>query len=304
VQAAREAARRTQCANNLKQIALAAVAYERAHHQYANVSSLQRDQHDVLNVAPWMVALFPYMDEVALYNTASKICNYGGGTAQEPPLQAVISFFAMPVSLLNCPSRRTAQAYPTPPPPPITHSNMSAISVPSYGGIINRAARSDYALNGGADKTPTDSYAANPPDLPGIFDFDPKTGKIKAVRVRDISDGLSKTYFAAEKTIPADSYENGMFWGDRGSIYTCPLGDCVRFAEQPPQPDAAIYNDTQHTQDQHCSGCHNFGSAHSSVWNAAFCDGSVHALSHNMSFATHKAMASRAAADTANPREN
>jgi len=312
VQAAREAARRTQCANNLKQISLASVAYERAHHQYANTAG-DFKQTQVLSTAPWIVAIFPYMDEVALYNTAYNVCNYGGGTSPAPPVKAVISFFATPANLLYCPSRRTAQAYPTPPPPPTTHSTMSAIWVPAYGAIINRAVRSDYALNGGADKAATNAYAKDPVDLPGIWEVwppppkgkppDPKAGTPKTVRVRDITDGLSKTYYAAEKMIPADSYENGMFWGDRGSIYTCPLGDCVRFAEQPPQPDAAIYSNTQNTQNQHCAGCHNFGGAHSSVWNAAFCDGSVHSLSHNMSFVTHKALASRAAGDTGNPRE-
>src|SRR5436190_21191669 len=36
IQAAREASRRVKCANNLKEIALASVAYERANKQYAN----------------------------------------------------------------------------------------------------------------------------------------------------------------------------------------------------------------------------------------------------------------------------
>jgi hypothetical protein len=125
-------------------------------------------------------------------------------------------------------------------------------------------------------------------------------GKSKVVRTRDIKDGLSKTYFSAEKMVPMDSYESGLFWGDESSIYICPLGDCVRFAEKPPEHDPinSFHND------QSCWACHSFGSAHPSTWNAVYCDGSVHSLTFTMSFATHRALASRAAGDSANPKEN
>ena len=139
--------------------------------------------------------------------------------------------------------------------------------------------------------------------LPGIWQAAiPGTakGKSKIIRVRDVKDGLSKTYFAAEKMVPMDSYESGQFWGDISSVFICPLGDCVRFAEQPPAHDPinAFHNDQQ------CWACHSFGSAHSSTWNAVYCDGSVHSLTFTMSFNTHKSLASRAAGDTANPKEN
>jgi prepilin-type N-terminal cleavage/methylation domain-containing protein len=291
VQAAREASRRAKCANNLKQIGLASVAYERANKKFANSAGISIGQNSMLTSPPWVVAVFPFMDEVSLYNTAAKVGGYGGqSTTPAPSLAAVIALFATPVPILYCPTRRAATAYPT----------RNPISVPAYGNAITRASRTDYALNGGGTKVPMDGNAFSNVDWPGIWEStDLKTGKVKPVRVRDITDGLSKTYFTAEKMIPADSYENGNFWGDEGSLYTCPLGDCVRFAQQPPEHDALSFNG----QAQQCSGCHNYGSAHTGCWNAAYCDGSVHSLSYNMSFATHKAMASRAAGDSGNPRE-
>ena len=301
VQAAREAARRVKCINNLKQIALASVAYEKANRKFANVAGPARDapSNTMQSTPPWIVALFPFMDEVPLFNTASNVAGYFG-TQQIPPQSVVTALFKTPVPTVYCPSRRAAIAYTVDP--------KYLIRVPFYGYIIQSASRTDYALNGGADKAPTNSYASDPVDLPGIWEVwptppqnkppDPKAGTPKTVRVRDVTDGLSKTYFAAEKLIPGDTYETGQFWGDKGSLYTCPLGDCVRFAAQPPEFDP--HNNNSST---HCSNCHNFGSAHTTVWNAAYCDGSVHSLSHNMSFATHKALASRAAGDSGNPKE-
>jgi prepilin-type processing-associated H-X9-DG protein len=43
--------------------------------------------------------------------------------------------------------------------------------------------------------------------------------------------------------------------------------------------------------------CLPIGSAHPSSFNTVFCDGSVHSLTYDISFATHAALASRAAAD-------
>jgi prepilin-type N-terminal cleavage/methylation domain-containing protein len=296
IQAAREASRRVKCANNLKQIALASVAYERAKREFASAAGAPppTNQTSMLTSPPWIVALFPFMDETLLYNTASKMAGYGGGRPEFISQAAAVSLFAAPVPELYCPTRRAAIAYPT----------RFTLIVPIYGAVITRASRMDYALNGGADNAPRDSFANAPVDLPGIWQMaDPtgrdRSGKTKRVRLRDVSDGLSKTYLAAEKMIPADSYETGRFWGDEGSLYTCPLGDCVRFAQQPPDRDPL----TNENASQHCSDCHNFGAAHSAVWNAAYCDGSVHSLAYNMSFATHRAMASRAAGDSGNPRE-
>jgi prepilin-type N-terminal cleavage/methylation domain-containing protein len=298
VQAAREAARRAQCANNLKQIGLACVTYERANKRYANsagpAGTPMQPSPTMLSSPPWIVAIFPFMDEVSLYNTAAKIAGYGGNTPQ-PDVAAAKALFATPIRSLYCPSRRGAAAYPT----------LKPIIIP--GAQIDTASRSDYALNGGSSKAPNDTFASAVVELPGICEMVPNTNppQYKTVRVRDISDGLSKTYLAGEKMIPLDSYETGKFWGDKGSLYDCPLGDCVRFANQPPQHDPRIDPSSTATQSQSqkCLSCHNYGAAHPAVWNAAYCDGSVHALSYNMSFATHKAMASRAAGDTGNPTE-
>jgi prepilin-type N-terminal cleavage/methylation domain-containing protein len=297
VQAAREAARRTQCANNLRQIGLACVAFERVNKRFANdagdfkQATLQSDVNSPVYPS-WIVAILPFMEETATFNTWAQLSGYRTGSPQVLPVAAITSLFSTAVPSLNCPTRRAAAAYPM--------KNAMAL----YGAVITKAARSDYALNGGATRQLDGTEHADPQvTLPGIWQaavVGGAKGKSKIVRTRDITDGLSKTYFCAEKMIPMNLYESGQFWGDESCIYICPLGDCVRFAETPPQHDITTNFDNQQT----CGACHNFGSAHPSTWNAVYCDGSVHSLSFTMSFATHSALASRAAGDSANPKEN
>ena len=246
VQAAREAARRVQCANNMKQIGLASVAYERINKKFANNSGDFR-QITAPTTPTWICAILPQMEESALFNSWAQIVGYRTGVPQLVPAATITGVFAAPLPSLYCPSRRAAGAYPV---------QMQTGSLVVGGAVITKASRSDYALNGGADQQPTDETPIPKIGLPGIWEATTSgSGKSKVVRVRDIKDGLSKTYFAAEKMIPMDTYENGQFWGDMSSIFVCPLGDCVRFAEQPPQHDPLTHLDQTHA----CASCHNFG---------------------------------------------
>jgi Protein of unknown function (DUF1559) len=118
------------------------------------------------------------------------------------------------------------------------------------------------------------------------------------VRAKDVTDGLSKTYLVGEKSMAANQYETGTDQGDGGSIFDCMRGSCLRFAKRTPAHDSLPGAGTES-----CWGCHSFGSAHASTWNAVLCDGSVRSLTYTMSFSTHKALASRAAGDSPNSKE-
>ena len=81
VQAAREAARRNQCANNLKQLALASLQYESTYKMLppSGLAATTDDPHfkefsvKIFNPAgglqlSWIVLLLPYLEESALYD--------------------------------------------------------------------------------------------------------------------------------------------------------------------------------------------------------------------------------------------
>jgi len=65
VQAAREAARRAQCTNNLKQIALAMHNYAAANNCFPPAATYDRDGKPLLS---WRVLLLPYLEQASLYN--------------------------------------------------------------------------------------------------------------------------------------------------------------------------------------------------------------------------------------------
>jgi hypothetical protein len=72
IQAAREAARRSQCVNNLKQISLASLNYLDVHGTLPLSPSANNigPQHDVKNVQrrSWVVSILPQIEEQALYD--------------------------------------------------------------------------------------------------------------------------------------------------------------------------------------------------------------------------------------------
>ncbi|MEQ8847419.1 DUF1559 domain-containing protein [Botrimarina sp.] len=111
VQAAREAARRTQCKNNLKNIGLAL----QNHHDtqgffpaggWGFVWMPDPDAgYGVDQPGSWFYSLLEYIEEGSLRSIGS-----GLPQAQKP--EALRTLLTSPISVLNCPSRRAATPYP------------------------------------------------------------------------------------------------------------------------------------------------------------------------------------------------
>ena len=103
------------------------------------------------------------------------------------------------------------------------------------------------------------------------------------ISIKQITDGTSHTYLIGEKYLAPDHYATGVVNDDNSCLYTGFEDDNFRTSLYPPARDRRGFGG---------SGCF-FGSAHSSVWNAAFCDGSIHSLSFNIDPIIHGNLANR-----------
>jgi prepilin-type N-terminal cleavage/methylation domain-containing protein len=106
VQQAREAARRTQCRNNMHQLGLALHNYHDAHSTFPMGQGYSGSGH--YNFYSWVTAILPYMDEATLYNAYNHgqcaAWGYGGYLANTTVGQSVLA-------QMRCPSDSDAEAW-------------------------------------------------------------------------------------------------------------------------------------------------------------------------------------------------
>jgi prepilin-type N-terminal cleavage/methylation domain-containing protein/prepilin-type processing-associated H-X9-DG protein len=317
VQAAREAARRVQCGNNVKQLALGMLDHEQVHgffpsggwgYQWAGDPDrgTGREQPGC-----WVYAVLPYIEQQAVYSLGSD-----GNPDQWTASQQAGAALCMqaPLALYQCPTRRRCQAFP------IATYNGAAVSV-GYDGrgnytaqganAVSLVARTDYSANAGdqmegwlAPPAYTLPDAANLtathrwPNLDaGPGPVQPNSGPATGicyfrsqVAIRDIPDGASNTYLLGEKYVNPDNYEDGWDHADNESMYNGYDNDNHR---------TTYYNASKGlawTPRQDAPGAENmyvFGSAHPDTCNAAMCDGSVRTISYSIDAETHRRLGNR-----------
>jgi prepilin-type N-terminal cleavage/methylation domain-containing protein len=278
IQSARESARRTECANHLKQIGLAQIEYEHIHRKYANDNPAPPGSMSY----SWPAAILPHLDEIAVFNAITRAQLENVATESVDSLTKLMQVYGTPVATYYCPSRRPTAAY-------TLAKNTLGLPIPLH------VARTDYALNGGtAGKPGIETQGVGAGSLSSSMNQ-------TVVRSKDVTDGLGKTYLVGEKALPTDHYTDGLAYGDDSDMYRCLIPDCARLADGPPIRDLASgvtdYDVLGGSPLYFLLGANLFGSAHSAIWNAVFCDGSVHSLSYRMDMATHQALATRAAGD-------
>lgn len=305
VQAAREAARRTHCQNNLRQVALGFQQHETTHGHYPTGGwGWQWTGHPGLGYGKsqpggWAYNILPYIEQTS-------VRALGGGMKADSPefKDEILRANSTPISVFYCPSRRPAIAYPYINTQGMPHGERKvAFSplLPDHCTADDSApclmGRTDYAANmGNKYSHPPDGYgwgAPGPPtlDAADIWEWNIKDQNGVAyqrseVRAAQVVDGLSHTICVGEKFVYSESYESGKWSFDDQGQFVGHDFDTLRSTGSPdgepivPIRDGAGPRFLQRGAE--------FGSAHGEGSHYAFCDGSVHFFSYNADPETHR----------------
>jgi prepilin-type N-terminal cleavage/methylation domain-containing protein/prepilin-type processing-associated H-X9-DG protein len=295
IQAAREAARRAQCKNNLRQIGIACLNFENTHKQFpANGWGFRwmgDPDRGVGRGQPggWIYQVCPFLEEANVFNVAKGLTEAQKKTELRKQIGHVIPTF-------NCPSRRPAIAL---------QGYEWAYNVDLDASVVH--AKTDYAINGGGNKLstlgggPASACLAAYPNWSGAFsscryinneqtiasDFDGVSTDHTGAKLKQITDGTSKTILAGEKYINPNYYTFGQPGqqgqtapdpgdpGDNNAMYQGYDMDQTRWANTGnlPEQDRPGYDG---------KGANIFGSAHPGALNVVFCDGSVQTIEYEV----------------------
>jgi prepilin-type N-terminal cleavage/methylation domain-containing protein/prepilin-type processing-associated H-X9-DG protein len=312
VQAAREAARRTQCSNNLKQIGLALQSHHDTHKVLPSggwgwrwMADPDRGSGEKQS-GSWAYSILPFMEQQAIYNI-------GKGASGAAKRQALGRLASTPVGSFYCPSRRPARAYP----------NRRAGSTDQHNAEAPaELARTDYAGNlgpeisqQGGERAPScnnryTQWCAGPDPaqadlgqgfVDSIFNQHQRNGGIffqrLCVNYKEITDGLSNTYAVGEKLLEPRYYE-------RNATNTPPEKE-----EQSNNDDQGVWigDDLDNNRNTELAPAQDqdglnvlfiFGSAHAGGINVAMCDGAVRTISYDIEPTTHKWLGHRSDGET------
>lgn len=287
VQQAREAARRTQCKNHLKQIGLAI-------HNY----------HDVYNMFPtgvgyslwgWKVFILPYIDQSAQYNLINftdgistdiaGVCRGQGSTScytsqhQSNALTAAgrQHWATTPFTVLGCPSDpRGNTPYNTT--LPVINANYHGVC-----GDVDSVVRANnnYGPNSRHRIITTGGGTEPFPGNPGLFsEYNGVFRYVARVRIGDVTDGTSNTFMVGERAVDVSHSWGWTLTGTEGDSMLGtgrPMWPTSNFSNLPPN------NYTSATSPV-------FSSNHTGGAHFLMADGAVRFVSVNIDFTNYRAL--------------
>jgi prepilin-type processing-associated H-X9-DG protein len=287
VQSAREAARRAQCSNNLKQITLAMTNYADS-----NRSAFPVGEYSCC-WGTWLVGLLPYIEQRALFDNYKF---YGAISASGGNPDTTTRYGGS----RNLPVTRTQiQTYTCP-------SDSITANPSTYNGITFH----NYVANHGnttlARTTPFGKMLNGQPNIfkgaPFIFVGNSNSNP-QVVRLQDVFDGLSNTMAFSETVQGRDGDLRGFAWWNGGAHYETFLPPN---ANQPDIVENISYCKASNPVNPPCDGPTSSNpsniaarSRHPNGVQVGMCDGSVKFVSNSINLDTWRAISTNGGKETA-----
>ena len=256
VQSAREAARRAQCSNNLKQIGLALANYESANGRFP-LGGFHRHPPGTpcsgFHEHGFLVSILPYLEQGTVYSAHNFDVHY-----TDPPNSTV---YGTGISTLWCPSDGAAAI-------PDTRDFGWPIYYTNYRGCTG----TEYYVGRYSEPGCDPAFSARLGAANGMLYF------YSSVPIAGITDGTSNTMIVGELAygkIPADERWDWVWWFSGNNADTLantlfPINPQRKLNQE--YVNAAILGINVKIM------YHSFSSFHPGGMNASFCDGSVRFL--------------------------
>ena len=315
VQAAREAARRMQCSNNVKQLSLAAHTYHDAFSSFP-LNYAQLTGSPTIGPAftlptqgrqtSWMTGLLPFIEQTALFN----MIDFSKGLSNDPrsngppavPVGPSNPWVAMQkVSAFKCPSDQTDDLLNNRGDTPTGNLRTIAFAVTSYKGVTGANWQWGVSQSNTAPWTTTRfGTSGNGLDMGNGIYIRGWDRPVKS-NMRDVTDGTSNTLMVGEAI--AIYSDNTWWWLSSGVVATTSIPmnakpACAGYIPATMSLNAGLaackadWNNNLGFRSSHTGGC-NFG----------LCDGSVRFISASLDRDAYRGMATISGGEVVNTSE-
>ena len=302
VQAAREAARRLQCSNSAKQIALALHMYHDTHKQfppgYGFFPNSYKNGDTGVVEWPWSARLFPYVEQEMLGEKVTWTFNPGNSRGPYPPFHIEIVSAQVPAFL--CPSDPGSST-------PFNEGHQCYVPEANSRPTEGTLGRINFGANLGHSEGPRPGmewylkYGGQPN---GVFYHNSTTS------IRSITDGTSSTLAISELVTGGTCTIRGTHSYDEGPVVMTDntpnnsMPDWTRWCDKADGPSGKAPCDINDDTDNAgiVSGFNNVmhasRSMHPGGVNAALCDGSVRFIEDEIDVDVWRMLGTRAGGET------
>ncbi|GAB5443784.1 MAG: DUF1559 domain-containing protein [Fuerstiella sp.] len=285
VQQAREAARRTECKNKLKQLVLACHNFESTHGHFPG-GRLDTYYSNGPNWS-WMFTVLPYIEQANFFDAS------GVNVKPPPMIRDKPEIVAATFEAFWCPSDPQAIDSPVLNPDNYNLYDPDGVEAQLAAGITSY--RGNLGANwGGAAVGTAGWWGGDPrwtnPDINGEYDGcahgdGTVLGSSERICIRDVTDGTSNTFMVGENKVDSCCLEG---WAHTDSaVATCAIPPNVKRPDGTPYPNSEWQN------------TYSFSSYHTGGVQFGLTDGSVRFISDSIDLGLYRALATRRSGEVA-----